>query len=50
MKEIGKLVANLLCLDKQRINIPNFLRLEVESMYAKLKMDVLNNSRLNLGI
>ena len=48
MKEIGKLVANLLCLDKQRINIPNFLRLE--SMYAKLKMDVLNNSRLNLGI
>ena len=30
------------------INIPNFLRLEW--MYAKFKIKVLNNSRLNLGI
>ena len=54
MKEIGELVANLICFDKQigilwkKINIPNFLRLEW--MYAKFKIKVLNNSRLNLGI
>ena len=45
MKEIGELVANLLCFDKknwyfwQRINIPNFLRLEW--MYAKFNIKVL---------
>ena len=30
------------------MNIPNFLRLEW--MYAKFKIKVLHNSRLNLGI
>ena len=47
MKEIGELVANLLCLDKQ-IGISDFLRFEW--MYAKFKNKVLKNSRLNLGI